>query len=57
MPTAHTQKSRQPQGMVGYMKSRLSLIYAMANSLTSDIETHRVAARVFGLRQQAGLEI
>ena len=59
MPVPHTHQSRQPLRVVGYIRSAMSLLYAMAApSLRTWIETTRVGARAaFGLSKQAGLEI
>ncbi len=44
-------------GAVGYIKSKLSLLYAMAISIISRMILPRVGARVFGQLALAGFEI
>ena len=48
--STHTHPSRRPSRVVGYMRSRLSLSYAMAGTLISRMNLD-------GLLQQAGLSI
>ena len=55
--STQTHQSRQPIRVVGYIKSELSLLYAMASSFNSRIKTARAPTRGIGQRQLAGLKI
>ena len=50
MPTRHTHQSRQPARVVGYIRSGLSLAYAMADSFIKRMDLD-------GRLQPAGLSV
>lgn len=57
MPSPHTHFSRQPSRVVGYIRSELSTLYAMAGLSFRRIDTARFGERGIGQLALAGLEI